>query len=59
MILMITCQPINPGLHNCGVCASEPSNMHADMKEETNLQPWFQLNLQVNNCQQSITLTVN
>ena len=33
MILMITCKPINPGLHNCGVCESEPPNMHADMKK--------------------------
>ena len=33
MILMITCKPINPSLHNCGVCASEPPNMHADMKK--------------------------
>ena len=33
MILMITCKPINPSLHNCGVCASKPPNMHADMKK--------------------------
>ena len=33
LILMMTCKPINPSLHNCGVCASEPPNMHADMKK--------------------------
>ena len=32
MILMMTCKPINPSLHNCEVCASEPQNIHADMK---------------------------
>ena len=33
MILMIPSKPINPSLHNYGVCASEPPNMHADMKK--------------------------
>ena len=33
MILMITYKPINPSLHNCGVCVSEPLNLHADMKK--------------------------
>ena len=30
---MMTCKPIHPILHNCGVCASEPQNMDADMKK--------------------------